>query len=164
MAARSSASSRGTHPRRRSPSAPAWNFISVGDSVGFNLWGRAESEPVTLEEMVLVCRAVRKGSERITISCDIPSGHESSDAAVRAARQLAAAGADMVKLLGSAAAVRAMVDAGVPVFAEFHGDHGTPAQLVEQAKALEAAGAAMLDFRHSGPVAGAAVTQAVAIP
>src|SRR4051812_37253933 len=75
------------------------DFISVGDSVGFNLWGRAESEPVTLDEMALVCRAVRKGSGRITISCDIPSGHESSDAAVRAARRLAEAGADMVKIL-----------------------------------------------------------------
>jgi len=35
---------------------------------------------------------------------------------------------------------------------------------VERAKALEAAGASMLDFRHSGPVAGPAVVDAVSIP
>ena len=38
------------------------------------------------------------------------------------------------------------------------------AELVEEAKRLEGAGAAMLDFRHSGPEAGAAVTRAVKIP
>jgi 3-methyl-2-oxobutanoate hydroxymethyltransferase len=35
---------------------------------------------------------------------------------------------------------------------------------VDKAKRLEAAGAALLDFRHSGPQAGAAVAQAVSIP
>jgi len=35
---------------------------------------------------------------------------------------------------------------------------------VEEAKRLEEAGAALLDFRHSGPVAGPAVVKAVAIP
>src|SRR5918997_4328709 len=38
------------------------------------------------------------------------------------------------------------------------------AKLVEEAKRLEAAGAAMLDFTNSGPVAGPAVVQAVSIP
>jgi 3-methyl-2-oxobutanoate hydroxymethyltransferase len=37
-------------------------------------------------------------------------------------------------------------------------------EFVAQAVALEAAGAALLDFTHSGPTAGPAVTQAVAIP
>jgi 3-methyl-2-oxobutanoate hydroxymethyltransferase len=37
-------------------------------------------------------------------------------------------------------------------------------ELVAQARRLEAAGASLLDFQHSGPIAGAAVTQAVAIP
>jgi 3-methyl-2-oxobutanoate hydroxymethyltransferase len=50
------------------------------------------------------------------------------------------------------------------VFAEFHGDQGTPENLVKQAKHLEQAGASLLDFRHSGPEAGAAVAKAVSIP
>ena len=54
--------------------------------------------------------------------------------------------------------------AGVPAFAEFHGGQASTEELVEKAKRLEDAGASLLDFRHSGPVAGAAVTRAVKIP
>lgn len=143
------------------------DFISVGDSVGFNLWGRAESEPVTLDEIILVCRAVRRGAPNAVVSCDIPSDPSLTDpaAAVRAAARIAReGGADLVKILGTVEAVKAIVKAGVPVFAEFHGEHGLPEQLADQARALEAAGAAMLDFRHSGPVAGPAVVKAVSIP
>jgi len=56
------------------------------------------------------------------------------------------------------------VRAGVPVYAEFHGENISPEKLVEEAKRLEGAGASMLDFRHSGPIAGAAVVKAVSIP
>ena len=71
----------------------------------------------------------------------------------------------MVKILGVPETVRAIVGAGVPVFAEFHGGKEIPVgTLVEEAKRLEAAGAALLDFRHSGPEAGAAVVKAVSIP
>jgi 3-methyl-2-oxobutanoate hydroxymethyltransferase len=49
------------------------------------------------------------------------------------------------------------------VFAEFHGSRPVD-ELVKEAKDLEAAGAALLDFRHSGPEAGAAVVRTVAIP
>jgi len=62
-------------------------------------------------------------------------------------------------------AVRAVVRVGIPVFAEFHGGKEIPVEkLVEDAKRLEEAGAALLDFRHSGPLAGAAVVRAVSIP
>ena len=143
------------------------DFISVGDSVAANLWGRSEDDPATLEEMTLVCRAVRRGSSRIVVSCDIPADPRlaEEEAAVGAAIHLSReGGADMVKVLGTPGTVRAITQAGVPVFAEFHGDHGSPEELVALAKELEAAGAAMLDFRHSGPVAGAAVSKAVSIP
>ena len=135
------------------------DLVSVGDSVGINLWGQPTETEVTLEEMLVVCKAVRRGVKRALVSCDLPS-KESTDAAVRLVKE---GGADVVKLAG-VDAVRAAVRAGVPVFAEFHGDQGTPQQLVEQAKRLEEAGASLLDFRHSGPVAGAAVARAVSIP
>src|SRR5258708_2869682 len=54
--------------------------------------------------------------------------------------------------------------AGVPVFAEFHGEKLPVDKLVEEARRLENAGASVLDFRHSGPVAGPAVVGAVSIP
>ena len=134
------------------------DLVSVGDSVGVNLWGRSEEAPVSLAEMLLVCKAVRRGVKRALLSCDVPSGSLDD-----AQRLLAEGGADMVKVLAPAQRVEAMAKAGVAVFAEFHGKRPT-AELIAEAKQLEAAGAAMLDFRHSGPEAGAAVAQAVQIP
>jgi 3-methyl-2-oxobutanoate hydroxymethyltransferase len=63
-------------------------------------------------------------------------------------------------------AIRAVTRAGIPVWAQFGIDPTAPAadRLVREAKALEAAGAALLDFRYSGPVAGPAVVGAVTIP
>jgi len=84
------------------------------------------------------------------------------------------------------AAIVALVREKIPVFAQFGltpqtaGKYGIPysaqnslearataqaaAKLVEEAKLLEDAGASLLDFTNSGPVAGAAVVAAVKIP
>jgi 3-methyl-2-oxobutanoate hydroxymethyltransferase len=168
------------------------DIVSVGDSVGINLWGQANPLEVTLDEMVVVCKAVRRGVKRAVVSCDFPFGplQEGPDVAVRAAiRLVKEAGADMIKLDGAADfpdAVRAVTRAGIPVFAQFGItpqtalQYGIPysamsrpgaqvpadmtAQLVEEAKRLEAAGAALIDFTNSGPDAGTAVVRAVSIP
>ena len=168
------------------------DFISVGDSVGVNLWGHANPLEVTLDEMLVVCKAVRRGTQRALVSCDLPCGplQEGIGSALRAAiRIVKEGGADMIKLDGAAdfpEAVRALVRAGIPVFAQFgitpqtalkfgipYGAQSAAgaqapaemtAQLVEEAKVLEAAGASLLDFTNSGPVAGAAVVKAVKIP
>ncbi len=132
-------------------------IVSVGDSVGVNLWGHAGPGEVTLDEMLIVCKAVRRGVKRALVSCDIPN--KGLEAAVR----LKEAGADLVKL-SDLSEIRAIVRAGIPVFAEFHGGEIATEKLVEQAKRLEDAGASLLDFRHSGPVAGEAVVRAVRIP
>ena len=39
------------------------DFVSVGDSVGVNLWGHANPLEVTLEEMLVCCKAVRRGGD-----------------------------------------------------------------------------------------------------
>ena len=168
------------------------DLVSVGDSVGINLWGHPTPLEVTLDEMVLVCRAVRRGTKRALLSCDFPFGplQEGTRSALQAAiRLVKEAGADMVKLDGAAdfpEAVEAIARSGIPVFAQMgitpqtatqHGvDYaamlkGTvqvPAEmtgrLVEEAKRLEAAGAALIDFTNSGPVAGPEVARAVSIP
>ena len=134
------------------------DLVSVGDSVGVNLWGRSEEAAVSLAEMLIVCKAVRRGVKRALLSCDVPSG-----ALDDAKRLVEEGGADMVKVLGSAEKMEPLAKAGIAVFAEFHGGRPT-AELVAEAKALEEAGAALLDFRHSGPEAGAAVVAAVSIP
>jgi len=168
------------------------DFVSVGDSVGINLYGRDEVLDVTLDEMLTVCKAVRRGITRALVSCDIPYGpvQESVDAALRAATRLVEeGGADMVKVDAAAdypEAVRALVRAGIPVFAQFgltpqtaakwgipySAQNSSAAQasaeaaerLVAEAKLLEDAGACALDFTNSGPVAGEAVVKAVKIP
>jgi len=90
---------------------------------------------------------------------------EGTGAAVSAAIRLAKeGGADMGKVHGGPDTVRAIVRAGIPVFAEFHGKQVVTEKLVEEAKRLEDAGASLLDFRDSGPEAGAAVVKAVSIP
>ena len=143
------------------------DLVSVGDSVGVNLWGHATDAEVTVEEMLICCKAVRRGAKRALVSCDIPHSavHAGAAAAVRAALRIAKeGGAEMVKVLSDPDLVRAIVEAGVPVFAEFHGENAHVDRLVEDAQRLQDAGASLLDFRHSGPVAGAAVTHAVSIP
>jgi 3-methyl-2-oxobutanoate hydroxymethyltransferase len=168
------------------------DIVSVGDSVGVNLWGHSNPLEVTMEEMLVVCKAVRRGVTRALVSCDFPFGplQEGTESAVRAAiRLVKEGGADIIKLDGAAdfpEAVRALVRAGIPVFAQFgitpqtalqygipYGAQSAPgalapaemtAKLVAQAKLLEEAGASLLDFTNSGPVAGAAVVSAVKIP
>ncbi|WP_029918636.1 3-methyl-2-oxobutanoate hydroxymethyltransferase [Nevskia soli] len=168
------------------------DIVSVGDTVGVNLWGHANPLEITMEEMLVVCKAVRRGVKRALLSCDFPYGplQEGTDSAVRAAiRLVKEAGADMIKLDGATdfpEAVLALVRAGIPVFAQFGItpqtalQYGIPyaaasapgaqvppemtARLIEEAKRLEAAGASLLDFTNSGPVAGPAVAQAVRIP
>lgn len=169
------------HERRKIVGVVAWDsqiaqiadragvdLISVGDSVGVNLWGHATDAEVTVDEMLVCCKAVRHGAKRALVSCDIPQGpvHQGKDAALRAAGRLAGeGGAEMVKVLGDPDIVRAIVETGVPVFAELHGGEKIPVEkLVEEAKRLEDAGASLLDFRHSGPAAGAAVVRALEIP
>ena len=43
------------------------DIISVGDTVGINLWGHATPLEVTLDEMVIVCRAVRRDDPDVPI-------------------------------------------------------------------------------------------------
>src|SRR5215813_4408705 len=74
------------------------DIISVGDSVGINLWGRENEQDVTVDEMVLVCRAVRRGTARALVNCDFPYGpfQWGIETAVAAARRLVnEGGADM---------------------------------------------------------------------
>jgi 3-methyl-2-oxobutanoate hydroxymethyltransferase len=163
------------------------DIVSVGDSVGLNLWGQASELEVTLDQMILACRAVRRGVTRALVSCDFPFGplQQGTESALGAAIRLTKeGGADMVKLDGASAfpdTVRAIARAGIPVWAQFGitpqtaSKYGGMAvgsglsaelkeQLVSEARLLEDAGASLLDFTHSGPEAGPAAVGAVSIP
>ena len=168
------------------------DIVSVGDTVGVNLWGQANALEVTMDQMIVVAQAVRRGVKRSLVSCDFPFGplQEGPDSAVRAAiRLVKEAGVDLVKLDGASDhldAVTAVNRAGIPVFAQFGitpqtalrygvaytanpgSDAEVPVEmkdeLVAEAKRLEAAGASLLNFTNSGPVVGADVARAVSIP
>ena len=78
------------------------DIVSVGDSVGTNLWGRPDPTEVTLDEMVIVCKAVRRGLTRALVSCDFPYGpvQEGVTQALAAAMRLVdEGGADLVKVM-----------------------------------------------------------------
>lgn len=167
-------------------------IVSVGDTVGTNLWGQPNPLEVTMDQMVTVCQGVRRGVERALLSCDFPYGplQEGSASAVSAAiRLVKEAGIDIVKLDGAAdypEAVEAVVRAGIPVFAQFgitpqtamhYGlEYGAMSKsgaevptemtdrLVAEAKRLEEAGASLLNFTNSGPIVGPEVVRAVEIP
>lgn len=168
------------------------DIVSVGDTVGVNLWGQPNPLEITMEQMIVVAQAVRRGVKRALLSCDFPFGplQEGPDSAVRAAiRLVKEAGVDVVKLDGASdfpEAVEAINRAGIPVFAQFgitpqtalrygveysatpSADSQVPAEMkdamVADAKRLEAAGASLLNFTNSGPVVGPAVAEAVSIP
>jgi len=165
------------------------DIVSVGDSVGPNMWGLDSEHDVTLDQMVLACTAVRRGVTRALVSCDFPGRvlDEGVDIVIRAARRLVdEGGTDVVKVDGLADSpdvVQALTDAGVRVWAQLGAavrlkanpmndvqlkpDTTTDPDVerwVVAAKRLESAGAVMLNFTHSGPIAGPAVVQAVSIP
>src|SRR3954452_13199541 len=75
------------------------DLVSVGDSVGVNLWGHDDPLQVTMDEMLIVCKAVRRGTTRALVSCDLPYGpvQNSAQAAIEAAELLMKkGGADMI--------------------------------------------------------------------
>jgi hypothetical protein len=47
-------------------------IVSVGDSVGVNLWGHRSPLEVTMEQMLIACQAVRRAVSRALVSVDIP--------------------------------------------------------------------------------------------
>jgi 3-methyl-2-oxobutanoate hydroxymethyltransferase len=129
----------------------AWDegTARVLDEAGVDLISVGDSGAASFDELLLFCAAVRRGAARAAVSCDLPQP------SVDAARRLADQGADLVKVEG-VEHVRAIAAAGIPVFGQI--------EVATEARELEAAGAALIDFRHSGPEAGAEAVAAVSIP
>lgn len=168
------------------------DIVSVGDTVGKNLWGHENPLEVTMDEMIIVTRAVRRGTGNALVSADFPYGalQQGADSALSAAiRFVKEAGVDLIKLDGAAdypEVVTELTRAGIPVWAQFgltpqtalamglpyENQAGDAAELppemstrmIAEAKMLESAGAVLLDFTNSGPVIGPEVVKSVAIP
>ncbi|MCC7364733.1 MAG: 3-methyl-2-oxobutanoate hydroxymethyltransferase [Dehalococcoidia bacterium] len=161
-------------------------IILVGDSLGSVILGYETTVPVTMDDIVYHTRAVVRGTQKAIIVADMPfmSYQANADEAVRnAGRLLQEAGATAVKLEGGshvAPLVRRMVDSGIPVMGHLgltpqsvnqFGGHKvqgkTPAaaaKLINDARALEEAGAfAVVLETIPAPLANM-VTERISIP
>ncbi len=162
------------------------DMILVGDSVGPVLAGEETTLPVTLGQMIYHGRSVVRGTSRALVVVDMPflSYQVSVHDAIRnAGRVLKRTGAGAVKLEGGqgyAPTVRALVDAGIPVMGHVgltpqsvHALGGIHLQgkgeraaerLIEDAAAIEAAGAFSIVLEFMAATVARRVTASVSIP
>jgi 3-methyl-2-oxobutanoate hydroxymethyltransferase len=161
------------------------DILLIGDSLGMVIQGHDSTLPVTMEQTEYHVQCVARGSSRALVLADLPFGsyQESPAQALRNAARLMAAGAGMVKLEGGAPMVettRFLVERGVPVCAHIgltpqsvHTLGGyrvqgktedAAARLVADARALEAAGAAIVLMEAMPAAAAKRVTEALGVP
>ena len=106
------------HPTAKVAEAAGVDVVLVGDSAANNVLGYDDTLPVTVEELLMLAAAVRRGLRTPLLVGDLPFGsYEASDeqAIATAHRFVKEAGCDAVKVEGSADRARAIVRAGVPV-------------------------------------------------
>ena len=162
------------------------DVLLVGDSLGMVVLGHDSTIPVTLDAMVHHTRAVARGARRALVVADMPflSYHTGIDDAVRnAGRLVQEGGAAAVKLEGGAAVmpvVERLVQIGIPVMGHLgllpqsvHQLGGyrrqatraeDAARLLNEARALERAGAFAIVLESVPAELAATVTGALAIP
>lgn len=101
--------------------ATSLDMILVGDSGGMVALGYQDTVPVTMDEMIHLASAVRRGAPSKFVVGDMPKGsYETSDydAVSNAMRFMKESGCDAVKLEGAAAMasrVKAIIESGIPV-------------------------------------------------
>jgi len=161
-------------------------LILVGDSLGMVVLGYESTIPVTMEEMLHHTKAVVRGTQRAMVIGDMPfmTYHLSVEQALRnAARFIQEAGAQSVKLEGGvtvAEKVRRLVECGIPVcghigltpqsihqFGGFKLQGKTPEaakRLLEDARALEQAGAFAVVMETVPRQLGALISRKLSIP
>ena len=165
--------------------AAAVDVLLVGDSLGMVIQGRDSTLAVTLDDMVYHTTCVARGAEKAFIVADMPFGTSqiSPEKTFEHAVKLMAAGAQMVKLEGGAVmleTVRFLTSRGIPVCAhiglipqsvhqlggyKLQGkDSAAALQLLEDAVALEQAGAAMLLLEMVPAALAAEITGQLTIP
>jgi 3-methyl-2-oxobutanoate hydroxymethyltransferase len=173
-------------PSGRIADAAGVELVLVGDSAGMVVLGNESTVPVTMDELLMLTRAVTRGAKRPLVIADMPFGsfQVSDDTAVEnAVRFVKEAGADAVKLEGAGptlSRVHAIVGAGVPVMGHVgltpqsatmlggfkaQGRTAEKAErLYEDALALEAAGCFAIVLEAVPAAIGAAVTEALHVP
>jgi 3-methyl-2-oxobutanoate hydroxymethyltransferase len=161
-------------------------LVLVGDSAGMVVLGNESTVPVTMEELLMLTRAVTRGAKRPLVVADMPFGsfQVSDEVAVdNAVRFVKEASADAVKLEGAGptlSRVQAIVGAGVPVMGHvgltpqsatmlggFKAQGRTAekaVRLFEDALALEAAGCFAIVLEAVPAAVAARMTEALHVP
>ncbi|SDF70690.1 3-methyl-2-oxobutanoate hydroxymethyltransferase [Sporomusa acidovorans] len=163
------------------------DMILIGDSLGMVSLGYDTTFPVTMDDMIRHCQAVRRGAPNTFIVGDMPyMSYQRSDeeAIANAGRFVKEAGADAIKLEGGgamiASRIRAIQQAGILVMGhigltpQFMGQIGgyraqgrsasAAMKLVKEAKAVEEAGAFGILVEGVPAVVGKAITERAGIP
>jgi 3-methyl-2-oxobutanoate hydroxymethyltransferase len=162
------------------------DVVLVGDSAAMTVLGHDSTVPATMDEMVVLTRAVTRGAHRPLVVADMPFGsfQISDEEALRnAIRFVKEAGADAVKLEGAGptlSRVRALVGAGIPVMGHigltpqsatmlggFKAQGRTAAKAVrlyEDALALEAAGCFSIVLEAVPAPVARRITDSLAVP
>jgi len=161
------------------------DVLLVGDSLGMVVQGEETTLPVSMDEMVYHTRCVAHGAKQAFIVADMPFGsyQQGPARAFANAAKLMAAGAQMVKLEGGAAMAKTaafLVERGIPVCGHIgltpqsvhqlggykvQGKGDAAAQkLIEDALALQQAGASMMLLEAIPAILGRQVTTKLAIP
>jgi len=160
--------------------------VLVGDSLGMVVLGYDSTVPVTMEDMIHHCQAVRRGVRYAFLIGDMPfmSYNVSREEAIRnAGRFMKESGCEAVKLEGGlevAETVRAIVDAGIPVVAHIgltpqtasklggfrvQGKDAASAQrLLDSALALEDSGACAVVMECIPDKLAGVITRSLEIP
>ena len=161
------------------------DLILVGDSAAMVVLGYETTRLVTIEEMLMLAGAVRRGAPLSLVIGDLPyrSYESSNELAVATSRRFVQAGCDAVKMEGANATVdraQAVIAAGIPVMGhvgltpQHTGDgegfrvHGRTAeaalQIISDARALDGAGCFAIVAEAMPAVVARALTPRVRAP
>jgi 3-methyl-2-oxobutanoate hydroxymethyltransferase len=173
-------------PSGRIADAAGVDLILVGDSAAMVVLGHASTVPATIDEMIMLTRAVNRGASRPLVIADLPFGsYQISDeqALETSVRFVKDAAADAVKLEGAGSMlsrVRAVTGAGIPVMGHigltpqtatmlggFKAQGRTAAkasQLFDDALALQAAGCFSIVLEAVPAPVAEHITRALEIP
>ncbi|HEX2194315.1 MAG TPA: 3-methyl-2-oxobutanoate hydroxymethyltransferase [Candidatus Limnocylindria bacterium] len=174
------------HPSARLADGAGVDIVFTGDSAANNVLGYADTTPISMDEMLMLARAARRGTHRAFFMADLPLGAfqvSDEDAVRNALRLVKEAGAEAVKIEGAGPMVsraRAIAGAGIPVMGHigltpqtatalggYRAQGRTAAkarQLYADGLALQAAGCFALVLEAVPDRVAARITEALRIP
>jgi 3-methyl-2-oxobutanoate hydroxymethyltransferase len=174
------------YPTAQFEEAAGVDMILVGDSLGMCVYGYTSTVPVTMDQCIVHCQAVRRGAPNTFVMGDMPFmsyQRSDEDAVYNAGRFLKEAGMDSIKLEGGKRVIsrlKAIVDAGIVVCGHIGltpqssgqlGGHKAQGRTVESAQvviedalAIEEAGVHMLLLEAVPPEVAEFITKKLSIP